>query len=80
MHDGRFKTLEDVLKHYSDGVHPHPNLTLAFPKGKKGAKPTSGLGLTKQEQAALVAFLKTLTDKSLVTDPRFSDPFIRAKK
>ena len=78
MHDGRFKSLEDVVKHYSDGVHPHPNLTLAFAEREGNAKPTSGFGLTKQDQAALVAFLKTLTDDSLARDSRFSDPFIRA--
>ena len=80
MHDGRFKTLDEVVALYSDGVHPHPNLTLAFARRENNTKPTSGFGLTKQDQAALVAFLKTLTDESLATDPRFSDPFLRAAK
>lgn len=80
MHDGRFKTLEEVVEHYSDGVHPHPNLTLAFAKRADNTKATSGFGFTKQDKAGLVAFLKTLTDQSLAKDPRFSDPFIRAKK
>ncbi|MDX1540765.1 MAG: hypothetical protein R3349_05120, partial [Geminicoccaceae bacterium] len=26
MHDGRFETLDEVVDHYSSGVHPHPNL------------------------------------------------------
>jgi cytochrome c peroxidase len=26
MHDGRFKTLEDVVEHYNSGVQEHPNL------------------------------------------------------
>ena len=26
MHDGRYKTLEEVIDHYSNGVKPHPNL------------------------------------------------------
>lgn len=26
MHDGRFKTLEDVIEHYSTGIQNHPNL------------------------------------------------------
>lgn len=80
MHDGRFKSLEEVVEHYSDGVHPHPNLTLAFAVRADNTKPTSGFGLSKQDQAALVAFLKTLTDESLAKDSRFSDPFIRAKR
>ncbi|MDA1015937.1 MAG: cytochrome-c peroxidase [Planctomycetota bacterium] len=80
MHDGRFKTLEQVIEHYSSGVHPHPNLTLPFDASKTSGKPTSGFQFTKQQQTALVAFLKTLTDGSFVTDPRFSDPFIRPRK
>ncbi|MBX7051619.1 MAG: cytochrome-c peroxidase [Flavobacteriales bacterium] len=31
--------------------------------------------MTAQEKAALVAFLKTLTDYEVLTDPKFSDPF-----
>jgi cytochrome c peroxidase len=80
MHDGRFKSLEQVVEHYSDGVHPHPNLTLAFAVRADNMKPTSGFGLSKPDQAALVAFLKTLTDESLAKDSRFSDPFIRVAK
>lgn len=80
MHDGRFKSLEQVVEHYSDGVHPHPNLTLAFAKRDGNTNPTSGFGLTKRDQAALVAFLKTLTDEKLSKDPQFSDPFVRAMK
>jgi len=79
MHDGRFKTLEQVVEHYSDKVHPHPNLGLAFEESTSD-KPTSGLQFNREQQVALVAFLKTLTDKRFVTDPRFSDPFIRTKK
>ena len=80
MHDGRFKSLEEVVEHYSDGVHPHPNLTLAFAKRNDNTRATSGFCLTKQQKAALVAFLKTLTDEDLVNEPRFSDPFVRAEK
>lgn len=79
MHDGRFKTLEQVVEHYSGKVHPHPNLGLAFEETASD-KPTSGLQFNREQQAALVAFLKTLTDKRFVTDPRFSDPFIRIEK
>jgi cytochrome c peroxidase len=35
----------------------------------------TGLNLQVSEKAALVAFLKTLTDESLVSDERFSNPF-----
>ncbi len=78
MHDGRFKTLEQVVEHYSAGVHPHPNVALAFESdGESSVR--SGFGFTSQQKAALVAFLRTLTDNQLVSDPRFSDPFIRRR-
>ena len=31
--------------------------------------------LRGSDKAALVAFLKTLTDRKFITDPKFSDPF-----
>jgi cytochrome c peroxidase len=33
------------------------------------------LNLTNNQKAALVAFLRTLTDTNLTSDVRFSDPF-----
>jgi cytochrome c peroxidase len=79
MHDGRFKTLDEVVEHYSSGVHPHPNLGLALPEGNEEKKGTKGLRLSKEQKAALVAFLKTLTDREFVSDSKFSDPFIRVR-
>ena len=81
MHDGRFKTLEQVIEHYSDGMHPHANLGLAFNEEEDvGEKETSGFRLTRKQKSALVAFLKTLTDDEFISDPRFSDPFVRLKE
>ena len=54
MHDGRFAKLEDVVAHYNQPLHQSPTLD---PKLNP-----AGLGLNKDDQAALVAFLKTLTD------------------
>jgi cytochrome c peroxidase len=65
MHDGRFDTLEKVIDHYSKEVKPHPNLNPLL----------RSLNFTNSEKAALVAFLKTLTDEKFLTDPKFSDPF-----
>ncbi len=76
MHDGRFKTLEDVVEHYSRGVHPHENLGLAFGERQSDGA-TTGFQLTGEQKAALVAFLKTLTDETLISDSKFSDPFVR---
>ncbi len=57
MHDGRFPTLEEVVAHYSTGIHPSPTLDPNLAK-----HPTAGLQLSAADQRALVAFLKTLTD------------------
>jgi cytochrome c peroxidase len=65
MHDGRFETLDKVIDHYSKDVKPHPNLD---PRMRR-------LNFTDSEKAALIAFLKTLTDQKFLTDPKFSDPF-----
>jgi cytochrome c peroxidase len=70
MHDGRFDTLEKVIDHYAKGIKDHPNLDpRLFPVGRER------LNFTDFEKAALVAFLKTLTDERFLTDPKFSDPW-----
>ena len=57
MHDGRFRTLEEVVRHYSEGVQTSPNLDPNLAK-----HPPGGLHLSPEDQAALVAFLKTLSE------------------
>ena len=72
--------LEQVVEHYSSGVHPHANLGLAFnDEAPAGKKETSGFRLSAAQKSALVAFLKTLTDEKYISDSRFSDPFVRLK-
>lgn len=75
MHDGRFKTLEEVVEHYNSGVQPHPNLSPPLRLPGPGPIQVRRLNLTASDKAALVAFLKTLTDDRLLTDERFADPF-----
>lgn len=74
MHDGRFRTLEEVVAFYDTGVRggagTDPRLLVAGP-----GSPPARLGLSVAERAALVAFLRTLTDTAFLTDPRFADPF-----
>jgi cytochrome c peroxidase len=57
MHDGRFRTLEEVVAHYDHGVTRTTTLDPNLAK-----HPDAGLGLTADEQRALVAFLRTLTE------------------
>ncbi len=72
MHDGRFATLEQVIEHYNSGVQPHPNLA---PQLRNPDGTPKRLNLTAGEKADLVAFLKTLTDRNITTDVKFSNPF-----
>lgn len=74
MHDGRFATLEEVVEHYSSGIKAHPNLHQAL--RSRGGVPRQ-YGFSAVEKAAIVAFLRTLTDHALLADERFSDPFRR---
>ncbi len=67
MHDGRFKTLENVLDHYAAGVKSSPTLAREL----SGGKGQLGIPLTPQEKRQLIAFLKTLTDYAFLMDPRF---------
>lgn len=72
MHDGRFKTLEEVVEHYNSGIKDNSNLDFKLRAGSEPVK----LNLTNYQKAALVSFLKTLTDPSITKDPKFSDPFV----
>lgn len=72
MHDGRFATLEQVIEHYNSGIKNHPNLDPALKT--PGGTPKQ-LNLTTADKAALVAFLKTLTDTKMTSDVKYSNPF-----
>ena len=65
MHDGRFKTLEQVVDHYTRGVHRTASLDPNIAK-----HPDSGMALTAADKKALVAFLKTLTDYKYLSGAR----------
>lgn len=64
MHDGRFKTLTDVVKHYNS-IEKSKNLPNQL------SKP---INLSDNDRVDLVAFLKTLTDTEFLFDKRFSYP------
>lgn len=57
MHDGRYRTLAEVIAHYNTGVHHGATLDPNLAK-----HPRDGLKLSPADQSALIAFLKTLTD------------------
>lgn len=70
MHDGRFRTLKDVLDHYSNSIVESETLDpLLKPNGSRG------IPMTSDEKDKIIAFIKTLTDRDYTTDKRFSNPF-----
>jgi cytochrome c peroxidase len=75
MHDGRFATLEAVIDFYSTGVVNNANLSppLRLPPQQGGG--VRRPNFTAAQKTALVAFLKTLTDPNLTTNPNFADPY-----
>jgi len=74
MHDGRFSTLEEVVEHYNSGIQFGIALDQRLLVGN--TQNPIRLNLTPTEKADLVAFLQTLDDPGLSTDPRFADPFL----
>jgi len=64
MHDGRFATLEEVLDHYISGGHPSINKDPLL----------DSIKLDATQKAAVIAFLKTLSDDDFLTNPAYSDP------
>ncbi len=77
MHDGSIATLEEVLDFYAAGGR---NITSGPFAGDGRASPHKNdlinlIDLSPQDKADIVAFLKTLTDHALLSDPRFANPF-----
>jgi cytochrome c peroxidase len=68
MHDGRFNTLDEVLKHYNIGFKNPVNLDVNMAKHVKAR-------MTVPETKALIAFLNTLTDSVLISNPAYSNPY-----
>jgi cytochrome c peroxidase len=69
MHDGRFKTLEEVIDFYSEGLINTPYVNPLMHHVADG-----GVRLTPQEKQDLLNFIKTLRDEKFITNPAFSKP------
>lgn len=72
MHDGRFEPLEEVVEHYNSGVQDNPTLDNRLQRNGRPVR----MNLSDQEKAALVAFMKTLTDYELIADVKYSNLFV----
>lgn len=67
MHDGRFKTLKEVINFYNSDFHLTATLDPNIALQKRGR-------LNPIEINDLIAFLNTLTDKDFVSNVNFSKP------
>ena len=70
MHDGRFNTLDEVIEHYSSGIHVSSTIDPLIEFANQG-----GVQLDAQEKFLLKKFLLTLTDTVFINNPNFEDPF-----
>ena len=62
FHDGRARKLKDVMEHYHTGIQQGPTLDPLL---------KTGIALSKEEKKDLIAFLKTLSDKSFIYNSEF---------
>lgn len=70
MHDGRFKSLEEVIDFYSEGLIWSSTIDPLMKKAHQG-----GVHLNEEEKSDLISFLKTFSDTAFLTNPDFSNPF-----
>ena len=76
MHDGSIPTLSEVIDHYAAGGRTL-NVGINSGAGNENAKKSrlvSGFELDDDDKSALISFLESLTDHTVLADPRFSDP------
>lgn len=67
MHDGRYRSLQMVLFHYSSNIHSSATLAPGL---------RNGIDLTEDDKRNLIAFLKTLTDNTFLNNKQFQYPRI----
>ncbi len=77
MHDGSIGSLEDVVEHYARGGRLVASGPLAGDGALSPRKDPRIVphALTARDKGDLVAFLRALSDSSLLTDRRFSNPW-----
>ena len=77
MHDGSIATLEEVISHYKAGGRTIRSGPLAGNGSQNLAKSqfVKEFDLNDREMADMLAFLRSLTDNSFLSNPRFADPW-----
>ena len=66
MHDGRFASVQQAIRHYRYGVQRSTTLDPSL---------QSGIQMSDAEEYNLMQFLKCLTDSSFLQEPRLSRPY-----
>jgi len=82
MHDGSIRTLEEVVKHYNSGgrtikAGPNAGAGSENPNKSEFVKP---FDLSSRDKADILAFLTSLTDRTVLADRSLSDPFTPASQ
>ncbi|MEN9525267.1 MAG: hypothetical protein RLZZ256_651 [Bacteroidota bacterium] len=65
MHDGRFATVQQVIRHYRYGVQRSTTVDASI---------QNGIPMSDTDEYNLMQFLKCLTDSSFLKEPRLSRP------
>ena len=78
MHDGSVATLDDAITHYAAGGR---TITVGAHTGVGSTNPfksplVGGFPLSPAERTDLIAFLRSLTDSTFLTNPAFSNPWL----
>jgi len=77
MHDGSIATLESVLDHYAAGgrtIGSGANAGVGHDNPNKD-RLIGGFQLSAEQRSDLIAFLQSLTDETVLHDPRFASPW-----
>ena len=77
MHDGSVATLEEAIAHYAAGgrtIETGPDAGVGSQNPLKSHF-IQGFTLTAAEKQDLLAFLRSLTDETFLTNPQLSSPF-----
>jgi cytochrome c peroxidase len=64
MHDGRYASLQACIEHYENKVQTGPTLDPLL---------SNPIRFTNNEKIDLIAFLRALTDSTLINNSRFSN-------
>lgn len=70
MHDGRIKTLAEVLEHYHNGIQVSPTTDVLLFQNNGQV----GIPLSPQDKSDIIIFLNTLTDEDFIRNIKFSKP------